>query len=384
MCDLRDDSVVDVVTLTALLRDRGELDRVGGYTYVASLSAACPAVSGLPAYVSRVREQARLRELLLRCAEIRESVLSGESLEVSLDRAESLVLGVRGSQPGSLTSAKRIVGDVYETLRERSENPQAVTGVRTGFVELDRILSGMQPTDLLILAARPSMGKTAFALNVMAHAAIHRGVTTAVFSLEMSKEQLVSRLLASEARVSGSRIRTGQLREDDWSHLTKAVESVSNAPIFIDDAAAQTVGQIRAKCRRIRGLGLVVVDYLQLMRGGGSERNREQEIASISRGLKALAKEMNIPVIALSQLNRDVEKRADKRPVMADLRESGAIEQDADVIMFLYREEVYSPNIENRGVAEVLVRKHRNGATGDVKMLWRAEQVRFDNLAKFS
>jgi replicative DNA helicase len=370
---------LDSVTLVGRLEDEGELERCGGFTYVAGLGSSVPSVVNAPHYVSIVIEKATVARMLLLFAQVENEAQQGASLDGLLDLAEGGVLALRPHSATGMELVGPIVEASYDTLRRRSENPGAVVGISTGFTDLDSILAGLQDTDLLILAARPSMGKTAFALNILAHAVLREERCAAFFSLEMSREQLGQRLLASEARVNGNRMRTGHLRMDDWGPLLSTAERFSSARLYIDDSAALTVQGVRARARRVPDLDLVVVDYLQLMRGNA--QSREQEISSISRGLKALAKELHVPVLALSQLNRKVEERADKRPLMSDLRESGAIEQDADVILFLYREEVYHDDPTNKGVAQVLVRKQRNGATGDVDLLWRNDIVRFDNRA---
>lgn len=383
----REGKAVDVVTVTGHLEGKSKLDAVGGFSYLNGLSSAVPSISNLPHYVTVVQEKAMLRRLLNITLEISEGVYSGEnSAEDNLEKAESAIFGLRDARGGNrMARIGDVVTTVYSQLKERAENPSDVTGIPTGFRDLDTLLAGLQRSDLIILAARPAMGKTAFALNLVTTAALRSNSSVAVFSLEMAKEQLATRMLTSEGRISGSRMRTGQLLSDDWPPLMEAAERLSEARVFIDDTPAVTVSAVRSKCRRVaaqHGLDLVVVDYLQLMRGDGSEHSREQEISSISRGLKGLAKEMKVPVVALSQLNRGVEQRADKRPLMSDLRESGAIEQDADIIMFLYRDEVYNKTPENAGLAEVLVRKQRNGNTGEVDLAWRGEYARFENLER--
>ncbi len=384
----REGTAVDVVTVSGRLSTVGQLDQVGGFPYLNGLAGAVPSVANLEHYITVVRDKALLRGLLEATQGISERVLKGgDPAEHALGEAESKLQQLReGNDTGSLARLGDVAEHVYEKLRKRAESPDDVTGISTGFRDLDTLLSGFQPGDLVIVAARPSMGKTAFALNVVAHAALRAGTTCAFFSLEMPKEQLAQRILTSESRVSGTRIRSGHLLEDDWAPLLRATESLDRASVFIDDKPAVTVQHIRARCKRVHsrwGLGMVAVDYLQLMRGDDEARRegRQHEIASISMGLKALAKEFGIPVIALSQLNRGVEQRADKRPMMSDLRESGAIEQDADVIMFLYRDEYYNKDKpDNKGLAEVLVRKQRNGATGEVKLAFRGEFARFENL----
>ena len=382
----REGKGVDLVTVSSWLADQGKLDEVGGVPYVSGLSGSVPSLANLPHYIDVVREKALLRGLLHTTAGITEDVFASDIVAESvLDAAERRIFELReGRENKSMSRLGDVAEAVYELLRQRAESPDDVTGISTGFRDLDVLLAGLQNSDLVILAARPAMGKTAFALNLIAHASLRAATTCAFFSMEMSKEQIATRLLTSESRVSGSRVRTGKLLQDDWAPLLRATESLDKAQVFIDDTPGMTVAAIRARCRRIKaqhGLGLVAVDYLQLMRGEGREQSREQEISAISRGLKHLAKELNIPVVALSQLNRGVEQRADKRPLMSDLRESGAIEQDADVIMFLYRDEVYHPDTpDNKGMAEVLVRKQRNGSIGEVPLAWRGEFARFENL----
>jgi len=275
--------------------------------------------------------------------------------------------------------------DTIKTVEQLFERKELVTGVPTGFLDLDRMTAGLQPSDLIIVAARPSMGKTAIVLNIAQYVALHANTAVAIFSLEMSKEQLVLRMLCSEARVDNSKVRTGYLGERDFPRLAMAAGRLAEAPIYIDDTPAQNVLELRAKARRLKreaNIGLVIIDYLQLMRGLTAQENRTQELSEISRSLKSLAKELHIPVIALSQLNRQVEQRADRRPMMADIRESGAIEQDADVIMFIYRDEVYKADSQDEGVAEVIIGKQRNGPTGTVRLAFRREYTRFDNLVE--
>lgn len=383
----REGKAVDVVTVTGRLESISRLESVGGFSYLNSLSSSVPSLANLPHYVQVVREKALLRRLLTVTHTISEDVFSGEhSAEGSLEAAEAAIFALRDSRGSNrMSRLGEVVEEVYNELELRAKSPTDVTGIPSGFRDLDELLAGLQNTDLIIVAARPSMGKTAFALNLVVHAALRNQSAVALFSLEMSKEQLATRMMTSEGRISGSRMRTGKLRKDDWQPLLEAADRLNTARVFVDDTPAMTVAAVRAKSRRLKatqGLDLVVVDYLQLMRGEGNENSREQEISAISRGLKSLAKEMNVPVVALSQLNRGVEQRADKRPMMSDLRESGAIEQDADVIMFLYRDEVYNKTPENQGLAEVLVRKQRNGNIGEVHLAWRGEFARFENLER--
>lgn len=383
----RDHKPIDLVTVSGRLESLGKLDEIGGYSYLAGLPASTPSVANLGQYATTVVEKAQLRTLLMKAAEITEEVYSGEKeAQEIIDGAERAIFQIGDISTGkTLIPLGGVVQQVFDDIKARAESPGDVQGLPTGYRDLDLKLGGLQSTDLIILAARPAMGKTAFALNMVCRTALDSQAHVAVFSLEMGSEQLAGRLLASESRVLAHRMKTGRLHQDDWPMLVEAAERLHAAPIFLDDTPALTLASLWSKCRRLkseRGLDLVVVDYLQLMKGTGKEQSREQEISGISRGLKGLAKEFNVPVIALSQLNRGVEQRADKRPMMSDLRESGAIEQDADLIMFLYRDEVYNENTELKGIAEVLVRKHRHGDIGDVKLFWRGEYLRFENLAR--
>jgi replicative DNA helicase len=383
------DRVADYVSIVDEADKRGVVEQLGGISYLLGLPQACPSVANVPIYVERVREHAVRRRLQLAAETIIEQVQEGASdLSTLLDGAESSVFAV--SQLSGNTDWTRINSVVDEQMAEitrRANNPSDLTGVTTGFVDLDKKLTGWQKGDLVILAARPAMGKTALALNFALHAAKTGGVGVGVFSLEMSKEQLVTRLLTSEARVDAGRVRTGQLDPiEDWPKLGRAAEVLHGLPIFIDDSSGLTISALRSKARRLRSecknLGLIIVDYLQLMQGsGGAKESRENVISAISRGLKILAKELGIPVVALSQLNRSLESREDKRPLPSDLRESGAIEQDADIILFIYRDEVYNEDSPDKGVAEVIVAKHRAGAIGRVKLAFQGQYTLFQNLA---
>jgi len=382
---------VDLVTVSGWLEERSTMQSVGGYSYLSSLSSGVPAVTNFPAYVRTVLDKAVQRRLLATARTIEEGIYAGEeSAAQSLEAAEKQIYDLgQEHQTSKIHRLVAIVEDVYEQLEQRFNCPEDVTGVPTGFRDLDAMLTGFQPSDLVILAARPSMGKTAFALNLVSNAALMADSAVAFFSLEMSKEQLATRLLCSDARVSGQRVRTGRVTQEDWPPLTESLKRLSKTRIFIDDMPNISVSELRGKCRRLKAEGnldMIIVDYLQLMRADRDDisRNasREQEISSISRGLKGISKELEVPVVALSQLNRGVESRTDKRPMLSDLRESGAIEQDADVIMFLYRDEFYNESSEKKGLAEVLVRKQRRGPIGDVELAWRAEITRFENLAR--
>ncbi|MEO8603205.1 MAG: replicative DNA helicase [bacterium] len=378
---------VDMVTLADQLRTRNELQDVGGASYLAELCERVPTAANVAYYARIVKDKAILRSLISTSTEIAlRSYESPGDVESFLDEAEHQIfqLSERKARP-TFFRVRDIVVESMKAVEQLYERKELVTGVPSGFVDLDKKTAGLQPGDLVIVAGRPSMGKTAFALNIAQYAGMENRTGVAVFSLEMSKEQLVLRMLCSEARVDQSKVRSGFAAQRDYPKLAIAAERLSETPIYIDDTAALSVLELRAKARRLKrereaNLGLVIVDYLQLMRGSNAD-NREQEISSISRSLKALAKELSLPVIALSQLNRAVESRADKRPLMADLRESGAIEQDADVIMFLYRPWVYDPKNADEREAEVIIAKQRNGPTGTVPLTFFAEYTRFDNRA---
>ncbi len=378
---------IDLITLSDILKARGELQDIGGATYLAELVDKVPSAANIGHYARIVREKAVLRSLINVCNEISSRCYSGEEdIEPFLDEAERLIFDVSEKRVRpSFFKMGDLIMDTIKTVEQLFERKELVTGVPTGFLDLDRITAGLQPSDLVIVAARPSMGKTALVLNIAQYVALHANTAVAIFSLEMSKEQLVLRMLCSEARVDNAKVRTGYLGERDFPRLAMAAGRLAEAPIYIDDTPAQNVLELRAKSRRLKreaNIGLVIIDYLQLMRGLTAQENRTQELSEISRSLKSLAKELNIPVIALSQLNRQVEQRADRRPMMADIRESGAIEQDADVIMFIYRDEVYKPDSQDEGVAEVIIGKQRNGPTGTVRLTFRREYTRFDNLVE--
>lgn len=376
----------DLVTVTNLLKKKDMLEVVGGASYLSELVDMVPTTANIASYGKIVREKAIIRKLIEGASEI---VARGyedqKDVNDYLDQAEKIIFEIaqrRLSQ--GFSHLKDIVRDSFKAIEELYEKKELITGVPTGYKDFDRLTCGLQKSDLVIFAGRPSMGKTAFALNIVENAAIDAGVLCAVFSLEMSKQQLVQRMLCARAGVDASKLRGGFLAEGDWPKLTRAAGLLSEAPIFIDDSPAMNVLEIRAKARRLQrehGLGLVVVDYLQLMRSVGRVESREREISEISRSLKALAKELNIPIVALSQLNRGVEARQDKRPQLSDLRESGAIEQDADVIAFIYRDEMYNPNSPDVGKAEIIVGKQRNGPTGKVVLGFQKNLTRFNDLA---
>jgi replicative DNA helicase len=357
---------------------------VGGISYLSSLVDGVPSAANIIYYSKIVKEKAILRKLIGTATDIlTKSYNAGSGVDDLLDEAEHAIFEISENKiKPSFSPLRELIIDSFRTIENLYEKKEFITGVPTGFEMLDDKTSGLQRSDLIIVAGRPSMGKTALALNIAQHAAIDANVPVAIFSLEMSKEQLAFRMLSSEARVDSQRLRRGFPGETDWPKLTTAAGRLADAPIFIDDTAAITVLEMKAKARRLKaetGLGLVIIDYLQLMRAGGFKDSREQEISEISRSLKALAKELSIPVVALSQLNRQVELRTNRRPQMADLRESGAIEQDADVIIFLYRDEVYNRTDENQGMAEIIIGKQRNGPVGIVKLTFLEKFTRFEN-----
>ncbi|MEW6114319.1 MAG: replicative DNA helicase [Thermodesulfobacteriota bacterium] len=375
---------VDWVTLTSQLQKTGCLDRVGGPAYLTELIDAVASAANIVHYATVVKEKALLRRLISASTEIVTKCYEVESgIDEFLDEAEQLIFQVGESRVQSgFVHIKDLMTSGIKTVETLYEKKEHVTGVPSGFKDLDQLTAGFQPSDLIVVAGRPSMGKTSLALNIATYAAIEGGTPTAIFSLEMSKEQIALRILCSKARVNLKNLRTGHLSRDEWPRLTGAAGLISEAPLFVDDTPAINTLELRAKARRLkkeRGLGLVVVDYLQLMRGATRSDSREKEISEISRSLKALAKELNAPVVALSQLNRKVEERPNKRPQLADLRESGAIEQDADVIIFIYRDEVYNKSEDNpkRGEAEIIIGKQRNGPIGMVKSHFNATYSSF-------
>lgn len=379
----------DIITLSNILKNRTQLDQAGGISYLSALSDSVPSAANISHYAKIVKEKSILRKLIGTATEIlHKSYTSSSDIDTVLDEAEHAIFEISENKiRPTFSPFKDLIKDSVKTIEKLYERKELVTGVPTGFEKLDDITSGLQKSDLVIIAGRPSMGKTAFAMNIAQYAALEAGIPVAIFSLEMSKEQLALRMLSSEARVDSQRIRRGFLGEADWPKLITAAGRLSEAQIFIDDTPAISALEMKAKARRLKSevnLGLIILDYLQLMRGGGYKDSREQEISEISRSLKTLAKELNVPVIALSQLNRKVEDRTNKRPQMADLRDSGAIEQDADLIAFIYRDEVYDKSEENpeKGMAEIIVGKQRNGPTGMVKLAFQDKFARFENLAR--
>lgn len=379
---------IDIVTVSEALNETGKLDMVGGRAYINDLALNVTTTANIEYYAKIVQEKSIKRELINAGSEIVEMAYDNTSTEATLDNAEKLIFNIAQQKATSdLVSVKDLVLTSYEQISYRYEHRDELLGVPTGFYDIDAMTSGLQKSDLIILAARPSMGKTAFALNIAQNVGLKAKKPVAIFSLEMPKEQLVQRMLCSEAEVDSQKLKTGNMQAQDWEKLTTAMNYFADAPIFIDDCAGASVMDIRAKCRRLameqKEIGLIVIDYLQLMEGSGNGDDRNQQISGISRGLKGLARELSVPVIALSQLSRAVEQRTDKKPMLSDLRESGAIEQDADIVMFIYRDEYYNKeDTENRGKAEVIIAKHRNGAVGNVPLLFQGSITKFKNIAK--
>lgn len=383
---------IDLITLSESLENRGTLADVGGFAYLAELSKNTPSAINVVAYTDIIRQQAVLRELISASNEIADSCYSPEGRDSAslLDYAESKIFKIaedrttQGEGPQSVTS---VLENTVAKIEELFNHPHdGVTGVSTGFVDLDKKTAGLQPSDLIIVAARPSMGKTTFAMNLCENAAMMQDKPVLIFSLEMPANQIMMRMLASLSRVDQTKIRTGQLADEDWARISSTMGILLDKKnMYIDDSSGLTPMELRSRARRIhrehKGLSMIMIDYLQLMRVPNITENRTLEIAEISRSLKALAKELNVPVVALSQLNRGLEQRADKRPVNSDLRESGSIEQDADVIMFIYRDEVYNDNSEQKGVAEIILGKQRNGPIGKVRLMFQGQYSRFDNYA---
>lgn len=385
MLDLFDkNEPIDIVTVSQYLKDDGKLESIGGRQYITDLAMAVATTANVEYYAKVVHEKALLRNLIKAGTEIVSSCYEDADADVLIDKAEHLIFNLaqrRNLQ--QLVHIRNIVEASFAKIEERYENRESLAGVPSGFYDLDAITSGFQPSDLIIVAARPSMGKTSFCLNIAQHIAVEKNVPVALFSLEMSREQLVQRMLCSVAEIDASRLKSGHLQNNDWNRLAMAMGRLGEAPIFIDDSAVITALEIRAKCRRLKAemkdLGLIIIDYIQLMQGRKVSDNRVQEVSEISRSLKTLSRELDVPVIALSQLSRAVEARQNKRPMLSDLRESGSIEQDADIVMFIYRDEYYNPDSERRGEAEIIIAKHRNGPTGSVDLLYQSSITRFLN-----
>ncbi|MFH1360004.1 MAG: replicative DNA helicase [Candidatus Omnitrophota bacterium] len=387
MIDLfTDQKNVDLITLSDKLKDDGLLEKVGGVTYLTQIIDSVPTSANVEYYARIVKEKFIQRQLIKNATQIiSDSYEPGTNIDELVDRAEKLIFEIAVSRQRQKTiHIKEVIKETIETIDKLYQRKEHVTGIPTGFFEFDKMTSGLQRSDLVIIAGRPSMGKSAMALSIAEHAAIEKKISVGYFSLEMSKEQLVQRMLCAHAKVDAHRVRSGFLSPSDWPHLTAAAGKLSTAPIFIDDTPAISALELRAKARRLKSnydIQLIVLDYLQLMRGSARSESRQQEISEISRSLKALARELDVPLIGISQLSRAVESRQDHRPQLSDLRESGAIEQDADLVVLLMREEYYMPTEENRGLADVIIAKQRNGPVGTVKLSFIKEYMRFENLA---
>lgn len=383
----RQASPIDVVTVKNKLEEKGLFEQVGGVPFLAALSTAVGSSVNVRHYAAIVEEKSVLRRLIRTAGSISQMSFEGkESINSIMDQAEKSIFDIMQKRHSEeFHHIRDIAVDSIEKIEDIYRSKGKLTGVSTGFVDFDAKTAGLQKSDLVLLAARPSMGKTAFALNIIQNAAIRGNVPVAVFSLEMSREQLVNRMLCSEAMLDAQKLRTGELNDKDWEDLIRAMGPLSQAPIYIDDTPGISSMDVRSKCRRLKvekGLGLIVIDYLQLMSGNGRTDSRQQEISEISRNLKAIAREMEAPVIALSQLSRACEQRSDHRPMLSDLRESGAIEQDADVVAFLYRDEYYFPETEKKNQAELIIAKQRNGPTGTVDLTWMGQYTKFGNFLK--
>lgn len=379
---------VDLITLQDKLREENVPEEFAGMDFIKEMFDSVPTSANIKYYAGIVKEKSLMRKLIRTTEEITAQCYQGaETVDVLMDMTEKKIFHLMQSRGSAeFTPIRKIVIDALERIEAASKQNGSITGVSTGFIDLDYQTSGMQPSDLILIAARPSMGKTAFALNIAQHMAFRAQMTTAIFSLEMSKEQLVNRFFALESRVDAQVLRNGRLEDSDWEKLIEGAEIIGNSNLIIDDTPSISITELRSKCRKYKmemNLGVIIIDYLQLMSGSnGRSSSRQQEVSDISRSLKALARELNVPVIALSQLSRAVEQRDDKRPMLSDLRESGAIEQDADVVMFIYRDDYYNKESEKKNIAEIIVAKQRNGPVGTVELAWRPQYTQFGNLSK--
>ena len=380
---------IDIITLKAELTSIGKFEQVGGIEYLAELPEKVPTTTNADKYIKIVEDKSMLRSLIKTANEIQALGYDPmQEVEDIVDTAEKKIFNlVQGKNQKGYTAVKDILVESFALLEQLYNQKQHITGVPTGFADLDYKTAGLHNSDLILIAARPAMGKSAFALNIASYAAVKTNVPVVIFSLEMSKEQMVNRILASEAMVDSNKIRTGKIEDEDWAKIAEATGILSEAPIYIDDTPGISMTEIRAKCRKLKmekNIGLVVIDYLQLIAGNSKRAgSREQEISEISRSLKILAKELNVPVIALSQLSRAPEQRPDHRPMLSDLRESGAIEQDADIVMFLYRDDYYNEETEKKNIAEVIIAKHRSGSVGTVELLWLSNYTKFANIDRY-
>lgn len=378
---------IDILTLQTRLLENGAPPEIGSLDFLREIYASVPTSVNVKAYGEIVKEKSVLRSIIRMNDEITNQCYAGtDSAENITEQLEkNTIKMIQSRVGGDYVPIRQVVVNVIDRIEAAAKNNGSVTGVPTGFLDLDYKTSGLQPSDLILIAARPSMGKTAFTLNLLEYMAIKKNVGVAMFSLEMSKEQLVNRLFAQEAKVDAQLLRNGNLQESDWEKIVESANIIGNANIIIDDTPGISISELRSKCRRYKmekNIGIIMIDYLQLMTGGGKSESRQQEISEISRSLKALARELSVPVVALSQLSRAVESRPDHRPMLSDLRESGAIEQDADVVMFLYRDDYYHPDTEEKNIAEVIIAKQRNGPIGTVKLAWLPNFTKFANLQK--
>ncbi|MDF2587289.1 MAG: replicative helicase [Anaerocolumna sp.] len=378
---------VDLITLQNKLKEKDVPPEICSLEFIRDLITAVPTSANVKYYANIVKEKSTLRNLIKVTEGItNECYLDKEKVETILETTEKKIFDVvQKRNTGDFVSIKEIVFKSLESIESAAKNKGSVTGVSTGFYDLDYKTAGLQPSDLILIAARPSMGKTAFVLNIAEHAVMRSNVTTAIFSLEMSKDQLVKRIMAMHSKVDSQSIRTGDLSDEDWLKLVESARAIGNSNLIIDDTSSISIGELRSKCRKFKlehNLGLVIIDYLQLMSGSKKSESRQQEISEISRSLKGLAREINAPIIALSQLSRAVEQRPDKRPMLSDLRESGAIEQDADVVMFIYRDDYYNRDSEDAGISEIIIGKQRNGPVGTVKLAWLSQYTKFANLER--
>ncbi|MCI9034487.1 MAG: replicative DNA helicase [Lachnospiraceae bacterium] len=388
MIELNDEGKpVDLMILQNRLKEKGVPPEIYSLEFIRDVMGAVPTSANIKYYAGIVAEKSVLRKLIRINEEIANNCYSQkESLELLLEEAEKKIFEIVQKRNNSdFIPIRQVVMNAMNLIEEASKNKGAVTGIATGFLDLDYKTAGMQPSDLILVAARPSMGKTAFVLNIAQHVAIKEQKAVAIFSLEMSKEQLVNRLLSLESKVNSQAIRTGNMKDDEWERLIESADSIGKSKLLIDDTPGIGISELRSKCRKFKleyNLEMVIIDYLQLMTGSGKNESRQQEISDISRSLKALARELHVPVIALSQLSRAVEQRPDHRPMLSDLRESGAIEQDADVVMFIYRDDYYNKDTELKNVAEIIIAKQRNGAIGTINLAWLPDYTQFANLAK--
>ncbi len=378
---------VDLVTLQNKLKEKDVPPELCSLEFIRNLIASVPTSANVRYYANIVKEKSTLRQLIKVTESItNECYLDKEKLETILEDSEKKMFDIlQKRNSGEFVSIKEIVFKSLESIEAAARNKGSVTGVATGFYDLDYKTAGLQPSDLILIAARPSMGKTAFVLNIAEHVVLKNNVTTAIFSLEMSKDQLVKRIMSMHSKVNSQSMRTGDLSDDDWLKLVESARVIGNSNLIIDDTSSISISELRSKCRKFKlehNLGLVIIDYLQLMSGSKKSESRQQEISEISRSLKGLARELSVPVVALSQLSRAVEQRPDKRPMLSDLRESGAIEQDADIVMFLYRDDYYNHDSEEAGISEVIIGKQRNGPTGTVKLAWLSQYTKFANLER--